>query len=244
MSLFDHSKYIPDRLNAASVEEIFYALKLGLKEVYKQDFSFESIVVLLAHSALETGRWKVGLHRWNFGNVKAYPDKLKDGEFFTLFRCGEILNGKEVFFDPPHPQCAFRAYKTRDEGISEHLKFLQRKRYAKAWQMVLKGDPAAYAHELRVGGYYTANEKIYTKTLVKLFNEYAKKKEELMNWEPEKELEAPPLKLEDIPIPYEHNVIIDNNDIKDNVNAKEKVIFITLIAGVAAWIASLFSGCF
>jgi hypothetical protein len=69
--------------------------------------------------------------------------------------------------------------------MAHHLNFLmKRKRYAKAWQEVLNGDPAAYSHELKAGGYYTANEARYTNTLVNLFNEYVKKKAKLLAWEP------------------------------------------------------------
>jgi hypothetical protein len=80
---------------------------------------------------------------------------------------------------------------------------------------VLNGDPAAYSHELKAGGYYTANEAGYTKTLVKLFNEYMGKKAKLTAWKPPDENAdtdpspppsgiippPPPIDVDDLPIP-------------------------------------------
>jgi len=204
MSLFNYPKYLTDELNASSKEEIFYAFKQSLKSIYGKEFPFTSIAVLLAHSALETGHWKVGLHRWNFGNIRAYPDKLKDGEYFTMFRCGEILKGKEVFFDPPDPNSAFRAFLSQEEGMNHHLNFLKKSRYAKAWKEFLNGNPAAYSHELRAAKYYTASEKLYTVTLVKLFNEFVRDKEHLLSYKPpvKPPVASRTIEAREIPIPY------------------------------------------
>jgi len=252
MSFYDHPQYIPDELNAASEEEIFHALRVGTEDVCGKQLSFESLAVLLAHSALETGRWKVGLHRWNFGNVKAYPDKLEKDQYFTMFRCGEILNGKQQYFDPPHPQCCFRAFKTREDGIRYHLDFLMnRKRYSKAWQEVLKGNPSAYSHELRVGGYYTANEKLYTATLVRLFGEFAGKKNKLLAYsdaqiENEKKAleppKAPDLKLKDIPMPT-IDIVHDqkeNEPDKQPNGGKAGIAIVVAIVAIIGYLLSLF----
>ena len=196
MDLYNHKHFLKDELNASSREEVFYAFKTGVKEGLGLELSFESLIVLLAHSALETGHWKRGLHNWNFGNVKAYPNRLKEGEYFTMFRCSEILNGKEIFFDPPHLQTHFRAFTSKEEGVKHHLSFLLKK-YTKAWEKALVGDPAGYSHELKKGGYYTANEASYTNTLVSVFNTF---KRDRVNLESYKPVEKPePIEEEDIP---------------------------------------------
>lgn len=243
MNLFDHPKYLADELNASTEEEIFYAFKQGVKDVCGRSLPFESLAVLMAHSALETGRWRVGLHRWNFGNIRAYPDRLKDDEYFTMFKCSEILKGKEVFFEPPHPNSIFRAFTSRKEGIQHHLKFLMKKRYKKAWEMVLAGNATGYSHELRAAGYYTANEKRYTKTLVKLTLEYLNKRKNLNSWEPADPVtpvETSKIKL--IPVPFikiNRPDEINHLDIKMPNKAAGSIVMITLMA-VIAYVVSWF----
>lgn len=244
MNLFDHPKYLSDELNASSEEEIFYAFKQGVKEIYGRDLPFDSLAILMAHSALETGKWRVGLHRWNFGNVRAYPSKLKDDEFFTMFKCGEILRGKEVFFEPPHPNSAFRAFRSREEGIKHHLKFLMRKRYKKAWEMILVGNAEGYSHELRAGGYYTANKKLYTRALVKLTSEYLKKKDKLTSWRPvEPEANAYDVETGLVPIPSVEINRPDKIDYPNTNKAATGSAIVAILVAAAAYIMSQCSNC-
>lgn len=129
-----------------------------------------SILVLMAHSALETGRWK-SCHCWNLGNVKS---KLDDGRDFTFFRCNEVINGKVVWFDPPHPFTRFRAFRTLREGALDHLAFLMgMKRYAEAWPFVLNPDPDAFVHALKAGGYFTADPGPYAHAVASIYREYS-----------------------------------------------------------------------
>src|SRR5258706_7292008 len=67
-----------------------------------------SIVLLVAHSCLETGHWRSCIC-WCLGNVKS---REGDGRSWTFFRCSEIVGGKEIFYDPPSPVCRFRAFHT------------------------------------------------------------------------------------------------------------------------------------
>ena len=78
------------------------------------------LALLLAQSAFETGHWK-SLHHFNFGNAKAGPNY----PLITQFRCSEVdQNGVETFYDPPHPQCNFRAYENAAAGALDYLKVL------------------------------------------------------------------------------------------------------------------------
>lgn len=132
----------------------------------------ESILVLMAHSALETGRWK-SCHCWNLGNVKS---KEGDGRDYTFFRCNEVIKGKVVWFDPPHPETRFRAFRTLREGALDHLAFLMgMKRYAHAWPYVLNADPVAFVHALKAGGYFTADPIPYARSVASIFYEYERK---------------------------------------------------------------------
>ena len=178
-------QYIPDELTVLLEAEAVHALREAWHKIYGQYPSDNSLGVLFAKSALETGRYKL-IHCYNFGNIKKKrktATSQDDGHFFTMFRCGEVLNGKHIMFEPPHIQTHFRAYKSTQEGAEDYIRFVsQNERYKKAWQKVLEGDPKGYAHELKIAKYYTASETIYTAGVIKLFEEFLRRKEELLSW--------------------------------------------------------------
>ena len=137
----------------------------------------ESLLVLLAQWAIETGRG-AGMHNFNVGNVKSVAG---DGHDFTFFTCNEIMGivaahhavlasplaeiewesqermVASVLFHPAHPACRFRAFETLEAGVIDHLAFLARK-FKTSWAAVVAGDPALFAHLLKLNGYYTGDE--------------------------------------------------------------------------------------
>jgi hypothetical protein len=149
-------------------EHLVYMLSEGWKELYGSYPSNDSLALLWAQVVLETGL--KSCYNWNLGNVK------RNGNHdYCMYRCSEIINGKEQWFDPPHPQTHFNAYESDIAGAKEYIQFIsQRKRYRQAWQAVLKGDPTAFSHALKVAGYYTADEGLYTRGIVKLTNQFKK----------------------------------------------------------------------
>jgi len=184
IDLTKHPQYLPDELIASTPEQMFYYIKTGAENFLKIKLSTKSVIVLLAHSALETGGWRKGFHSYNMGNIRANISKLKPNEFFTLFKCSEILNGKEVWFYPPDPNCSFRAFKTLEDGMAHHLAFLAKPSYKNVWQKVLDGDPAGYSHELHQNKYYTASESLYTRGLIRLAEQFTAKAKTLSEWRP------------------------------------------------------------
>lgn len=201
----EHPQYIPDEVKTLEEGEATYALREAWHRIYGAYPSDKSLGVLFAKSALETGRWKF-IHCYNFGNIKKVrsPD---DGHFFCMYRCGEVINGKHLMFDPPHLQTHFRGYKTPEDGAEDYIKFVsQKKRYLKAWEKVIQGDPAGYSRELKIAGYYTADEARYTAGVVRLFDEFMKKKEALLSWRPDPTdknvaIETPPEPILPVPEP-------------------------------------------
>jgi hypothetical protein len=118
-----------------------------------------AVRLLVAQSDIETDGWRANWN-WNFGNVK----RVK-GERWTMLRgVWEILGGKKVVFQPPHPQTHFRAFPDIDAGARAFLEVLHR-RFASAWPAVLSGDPDAFAHALKKARYYTAAEADYARAL-------------------------------------------------------------------------------
>lgn len=145
--------------------------KAGFAEAVREawfEASREAIGTLWAQYALETGR---GNACWdnNIGNVKHVSG---DGHDYTMLTdVWEIIDGKKVIFQPPHPQTWFRAYRTLGLGMEEHIAFL-RKRYAAAWEHVEAGDPDAFARALKAHGYFTGDLGIYARSLVSLLAEW------------------------------------------------------------------------
>jgi peptidoglycan hydrolase-like protein with peptidoglycan-binding domain len=130
------------------------------------------LACLLAQSALETGNW-TAIWNFNFGNVKAGKGwrGLK-----TMFRCSEIIGGKEVWFDPPHVQTHFRAFASAADGAVDVVRFLAvdsdgdgHNRYAASWSAAVAGDAEAFALELGRAGYYTASKDLYVRGVKRLF---------------------------------------------------------------------------
>lgn len=176
-------------LTKEAVLEAFWKAWLAyFQEVPKK----ESIWVLLSQVTLETGL--KSCHCWNLGNVKS---REGDGYDYCYFACNEILPTSTaqrlaaanpatakiskdrgdgtciVWFYPDHPACRFRAFGSLLEGAIDHLAILV-KRFKKAWPAVLDGNPVAYAHALKVQGYYTADEASYTKSLASIFRALSK----------------------------------------------------------------------
>ena len=148
----------PDRLTVVTVLEVYAALRAAWRKFMGAEPERASLLVLLAHWSLETGRGR-GMHCFNLGNIKHVPG---DGRDFCTFRASEVVGGVERF-----SVMAFRAYPSLEEGARDYLtELVGTFRYA--WPAVLAGAPADFSHRLKVSRYYTADEGLYTRALVAL----------------------------------------------------------------------------
>lgn len=191
MNWYDDPQYLKDELKTLSEGEATYALREAWHNIYGEYPSDKSLAILWAQSALETGRWK-SMHNYNWGNIKKKHAPNDDGHYFTMFRCNELINKRLEWFNPPHIQTHFRAYKSATDGAEDYIKFLAgRTRYAKAWAALKAGDPAKYSHELKMGGYYTASEVLYTTGVVRLCQEFLRKAPDLLQWRPPEPIPEP-----------------------------------------------------
>jgi hypothetical protein len=183
-TLFDHKDYVPPQKKNISEPQAAYALREGWKKVYGKYPSDKSWAIIWAKTCLETGHFKVGFWNFNFGNIKKKFEATNNDKF-TMYRCSEILKKKEIFFDPPHIQTAFRAYESLEDGAESYIRFVSGKeRYKKAWQKLLEGDAAAYITELKTAGYFTGSLETYRNTVVSLVNSFIKRKDDFINWKP------------------------------------------------------------
>jgi hypothetical protein len=156
---------IPARRTVLSRAEAARAIRDAFARVFGEAPSPETLAILVAQSALETGHWR-SMWCWNFGNIR--------GSFrgaWTSFRAGEIVDGREIFLEAG-PANKFRAYASAAEGAEDFVRFLgtatrpgQSNRYASAWAAALRGDAMTFALELGRAGYYTASREKYAATV-------------------------------------------------------------------------------
>lgn len=151
---------LPDHLTPIDPTSLYAALRAASPAAVGQELSRASLLVLLAQIDEETG-WKA-CHAYNLGNVKHVPGDQHD---YCQFRCSEIIGGKEVWFDPPHPATSFRAYASLADGCVDYLSLLH-KRFASAWPAVLAGDPAAFVYALKAAHYFTADVAVYVRSVL------------------------------------------------------------------------------
>lgn len=123
----------------------------------------EQAGVIWAQYGIETGAGPA-CWCWNIGNIKHVQG---DGfDYYMLRDTWEMIHGEKVVFQPPHPATWFRAYPDLATAMAEHLRFLRRPRYAKAWLGVETGDCELFARLLHEAGYFTASASAYAAGLI------------------------------------------------------------------------------
>jgi len=164
---------LPATKTACTPTELGDALVRAWRAIQDEEPSRDAILVLLAHVRLEcgwdaaTGKFKA-CHAWNLGNAKHAEN---DGRDWCEYACDEIINGERVWFEPPHPACRFRAYRTLAEGAADYLALL-RKRFSGAWGRVVAGDPSGFVRALKARGYFTADLEPYERAVVSIFEDW------------------------------------------------------------------------
>jgi hypothetical protein len=192
------------RLNAEVTSvtslEVAAALRAAWTKLLGTPPTNESLAVLLAQSALETGHWKHS-YCFNLGNAKAtaswegdfcfYPaDEIvteaqaaqafaeraprTDGVAGHNVELTRLKNGMvQVTLHADHPWCRFRAFASLADGAEDYLGLLH-KRFAKAWPAIESGDPVRFVHTLRELRYFTASIERYLPPLQQLFTRFSK----------------------------------------------------------------------
>lgn len=152
---------LPDALTPITSADVARELGAAWPSIVGTAPTRKGVLSLLAIWALETGYGR-STHQYNIGNIKAWEG---DGHSWTFFRCSERdANGVTTFYDPPSPQCRFRAYDSLQDGVRDFLLYMHR-RFSKVWPVVEAGDPTELAHQMKLRGYYTADESKYASGL-------------------------------------------------------------------------------
>lgn len=179
--------FVDEEPTPCPFEEAEPAMRWALREQMGHDPSDEVVALALSKTALETARWQA-IHNDNWGNIKAGP---KYEGMYTVYACNEVLNGQVVWFSPRgkldkqhgvvvaeaydfppwHPQTRFRAYAGHYDGVSQYTDLIATGRYKIAWARLLSADVTGFVHELKLAGYFTADEGLYLKGVSGLYNE-------------------------------------------------------------------------
>ena len=157
---------VANRLTPLTRQDAAAALAEAYARVTGGPPSIRVLALLLAHTAFETGRWQK-LHNFNVGNVKA----AASFSFITQFRCSEVENGAEQFFDPPDPHCNFRAYSNAADGAVDYIKVLRSRPHW--WAGLQTEDAATFVNALATAPkYFTGDPVAYKRAIASLFDEF------------------------------------------------------------------------
>ena len=194
----------PRRLQADKTPQTLENVTKGFRDAWRvafnEDIPYNVVVILLAHSSLETGNYKE-MRAFNFGNVKVGGSWKGHFQYFTA---GENLpnsqraywekflaprtDGPEgpnmvirsvskntfyAMFYPDHPQCKFRAFETMAAGAGDYIAKLSG-RYAVALEAARHGLVKDYVHALRSKGYFTGNFNKYLQAVTNIHQRVTK----------------------------------------------------------------------
>lgn len=122
----------------------------------------DTLAVICAQIALETGDMRSCIC-WNVGNYKRGP-----GPDWCAFETTEYLGSPPV---ATKMTCEFSAWPDLPSACAFYVQALY-SRWPEAWSAAVDGNPEAFAHGLRVRGYYTAPEALYAAGVRRWFSFY------------------------------------------------------------------------
>ena len=156
------SQFIPNKFTPLDPDSAAKAIAAGYKNVTGSLPGKEILALLIGQAALETGNWK-SMHNFNFGNVRG---EAPDGKW-TSFRAGEIINGKEEFWDADSSASSknkFRAFDNAIDGATNYVKILKSRPH---WWAGLQTKTAeGFIKGLTTyPAYFTASPSLYLRVL-------------------------------------------------------------------------------
>lgn len=182
----------PAKETPVSPESVFIALASAWQLLTNTPPDRKMIHILHAQSALETGHWR-SVMNYNLGGAKRHEpcdwtyfttterfipsvaDKYlassKPGAEVTLLK--EEGGYKTLRFAGKQQMNCFASWDTLDDAARDHLALLF-KRFPKAVERAKLGDAKGYVAELKKGGYFTASEDEYSKTVASIASRYQK----------------------------------------------------------------------
>lgn len=136
------------------------AIKQAYSSITGEQPSEGTLAILTSHWALETGQGK-SMYNYNFAGIKGRgPEGMT-----TVMKTREGYGESTV-----HIKDGFRAYQSAQEGAKDYISLLVRK-YGSAIDAAKAEQPERFAHELKVGGYFTGDPVLYAKGVTRLANQ-------------------------------------------------------------------------
>lgn len=153
---------LPAAYTPVAAEDLYLALRSAWIDLGGETPSRQSLLVLVAQWALETGR---GAHCicWNLGNMRWTPGYPSD---WCEFDTTEDLPSGVVY-----ELGKFRAFSSLEDGARDYLETLKTE-FASAWEYVLSGNPITFASAAKAHGYFTGDLSVYAKSMSSLFAEF------------------------------------------------------------------------
>lgn len=164
----DHPNFRPATRTPLTAGQARVALGAAWRTHTGEDASRETVALLVAQWALETG-WGKAMFNNNFAGIKA-----KEVEPHTYYTTTEELAPESVPHDPrikvlktispklvrvrvspEHEWCRFRHYDDAGEGAVGYVEKLHQ-RFPRAIPALLAGDASRYATALKMARYFTA----------------------------------------------------------------------------------------
>lgn len=145
---------VAPRVTALGGEEASQALARAYEAVVGEPPSQQTLAVLTAQWAHETGRGASMLN-YNFGGAKGVGPSGLTVEART--REGHGASERRIVD-------RFRAYRTAEEGATDHVRLLER-RFSTALAAAQAGDAQSFVRELRAGGYFTGDPAAYARSV-------------------------------------------------------------------------------
>jgi len=157
---------LPDRSTPMAAADVAKAISGGYQKVIGKVPTPEQLNLLVSQSAFETGNFGKAVHNYNFGNKKYSAED----PYFQYFRCNEVIDGVNTWYDPPSHQCKFSAYADPTSAGAAFVSLIYNR--PTWWGGLQTGDPVAYADALKAGGYFTGDASAYAAGLSRYFNDY------------------------------------------------------------------------
>lgn len=133
------------------MQPLYAVLRTAWRQQLGGEPARSALLVLLAQWSLETAGGSAS-NNWNLAGIKYTPGCGAD---YAQYLTREVQAGKAVTL-----MQRFRAYDSLEDGAADYLRLL-RTRFGAAMAFAAAGDVQAFAHALKLAGYYTAPEDEY-----------------------------------------------------------------------------------
>jgi hypothetical protein len=144
-----------------SLQQAGEAITSAWRSMHGEDPPEGLVPLLVGQVSIETGGGK-GMLNYNFAGIKG------TGPF------GMSVRFRTTEGDGPTERKIvdrFRAYRSAEEGATDYLRLLEN-RFGGALDKAREGDAEGFVHELKKSGYFTGNEKVYTRVVRSVAENY------------------------------------------------------------------------